>query len=63
MDANTFADFGALYDACAELRARLNEARDALSDDAWDAAQSGPFAEILCAAMDVEYWVDKCEES
>jgi hypothetical protein len=62
MNSDKFADFGALYDACTELRARLNEARDAISDDAWDAAMEGPFAEILCAAMDVESWVDTCEE-
>lgn len=63
MNSDKFADFGALYDACVELRARLVEAREAISDDAWETAQEGLFAEILCAAMDVEYWVDKCEES
>lgn len=62
MDSNNFADFGALFDACVELRSRLEEAREALSDEQFDAALDGPLSEILCAAMDVEFWVDKCEE-
>ncbi|MFZ9131505.1 MAG: hypothetical protein ACO20M_06065 [Methylophilaceae bacterium] len=63
MLSEKFADFGALYDACTELRAALLAAREAASEAEWEALEEGPFAEILCAAMDVEWWVDKCEES
>jgi hypothetical protein len=62
MNSDTFADFGALFDQCLELRARLQEAREALSDADFDKAMDGPMSEVLCAAMDIEYWVDKCEE-
>lgn len=61
MNSENFADFGALFDHCVELRARLEEARKVISDDDWAAMSDGPFGEILCAAMDVEYWVDECE--
>ena len=39
---------------CNELVRRLQECRDRLSDEEFDKAHDGPFAEVLCAAMDVE---------
>ena len=63
MLSDKFADFGALYDACAELKAALVAAREAVGEAEWDAAGEGPFSDILCAAMDVEWWVDRCEDS
>ena len=58
-----FEDYGALYDWCEELHRRLEEGRQAMTEEAFDAAFEGPFADILAAAMDVEDGWLKCEES
>jgi len=67
MKSDFFELYGALYECCTELKARLEEAREALSEEQWEALDQGPFGEILGAAMDVEYYVDKieapCEDS
>jgi len=47
-----------LLETCDQLRDQLEEAREALSDEAWDEMQDGPFGEILCAAMDVEHLIE-----
>ena len=52
-----------LIDSCSELRDRLNEAREELTDAQFDKQQDGPWGEILCAAMDVEYELEKYEEA
>ena len=54
-------DLTNLFEACTELRDRLNELRKELTDDQFDDAMSGPLSEVLCAAMDVEYAIEKCE--
>ena len=51
-----------LIDSCSELRDRLNELREELTDSQFDKVSEGPLGEILCAAMDVEYELEKCEE-
>jgi len=55
-------DLTNLFEACTELRDRLNELREELTDDQFDDAMSGRLSEVLCAAMDVEYAIEKCEE-
>jgi hypothetical protein len=62
MDAGAFSSLGMLFQACQELRDRLDEAREALTEDEFEAAYEGPFAEILCAAMDVEDVLEQCEK-
>ena len=45
----------ALYETSFELHSALERAREAISDEDWDAFLDGPLGEVLCAAMDVEY--------
>ena len=61
MNTGTFHDLIALWEYTDALRDRLNEAREALTDEQWEAACDGPFGEILCAAMDVEAAFEDCE--
>lgn len=63
MDTGTFENLSNLFQACRELRDRLDEARDALTEEEFEAAYEGPFAEILCAAMDLEMVLEHCEAS
>lgn len=62
MKNTTFENLALLLEACVELRKWLVVAREAMTDEAWDAMCDGPAGEILCAAMDVEYYVEKCNE-
>lgn len=59
MSINVFDSLTMYHEAAVELHARLEEAREAMSDEEWDAANDGPLGEILCAAMDVEYYAEK----
>lgn len=59
MATNTFDALTLYHEAAVELHARLEEARAAMSDEEWDAMCDGPAGEILCAAMDIEYYVEK----
>ena len=52
-----------LFEHCQELRDRINEAREALTDEQWEAAYEGPFGEIIDAAVDLEAALEDCEES
>ena len=61
MNTGSFHDLINLWEHCDALRDRLNEAREALTDEQWEAMQDGPFGEILCAAMDVEAALEDCE--
>ena len=54
MNTAIFNDMITLVENCQELMARLDEAREALTDEQFDEALDGPFGEILAAAMDVE---------
>ena len=63
MTTRMFDEAQALIEACQELRDRLNEAREELTDAQFDRQQDGPFGEIFCAAMDVEYMLEKCEDA
>ena len=63
MDIRHLEHLTELFARCQELRDRLNEAREALTDDEFEAAYEGPFAEILCSAMDVEAALERCEDS
>ena len=61
MNAGSFHDLLSLFEHCCELRDRLNEAREQLSDEEFEALYDGPFDEIICAAMDVEAALEECE--
>ena len=61
MNEGSFHDLLALFNYCQELRDRLNEAREAMTDEEFDQAHEGPWADILCAAMDVEAALEDCE--
>lgn len=61
MNEGSFYDLLNLFQHCQELRDRLNEARERLSDEQFEALYEGPFDEILCAAMDVEAALEECE--
>ena len=61
MVTTLFDDLSLLVDACHELRAALDKARTELSDEVFDDLQDGPGADIVCAAMDVEYFLEKCD--
>ena len=63
MKPGHFNDLITLWEYCDELRDRLNETREALTDEQWDAATDGPFGEILMAAMDVESAFEDCLDS
>lgn len=63
MNASILHDMTMTHEACLELIARLQEVRSEMDDEAWDAATEGPLGEILCAAMDIEYLLEKYEES
>ena len=63
MTNTIFDEAQALIEACQELRDRLNEAREELTDAQFEKQYDGPLGEILCAAMDVEYMLEKCEKS
>ena len=56
-------DLTNLFEACTELRDRLNELREEMTDEQFDQLTDGPMGEVLCAAMDVEYTIEKCEEA
>jgi len=58
MNTGNLHDLIALLETCSELRDRLNEAREALTDEQFEALYDTPFDEILCAAMDVEALLD-----
>lgn len=59
MATNTFDALTLYHEAAVELSARLEEARQSLSDEEWDSYCDGVLGEILCAAMDVEYYAEK----
>ena len=54
-------DLTNLFEACTELRNRLNELREELTDEQFDQLTDGPAGEVLYAAMDVEYTIEQCE--
>ena len=58
MNTGYLNDLISLVEYCDALRDRLEEAREAATDEQWDAFTDGPFGEILCAAMDVEGQLD-----
>lgn len=62
MSANVFTRIAQLQEANEELVKRLEEARQTISEEEFEAAMDGPFGEILCAAMDVEFVWLKCYE-
>ena len=61
MITTLFQDLEQLLESCHELRSRLEEARKALTDEQFEALYETPFDEILCAAMDVEDALAKCD--
>lgn len=63
MNTEHFNKLAALFEACQELRDRLNEAREATTDEQFDALYDGHAGDILSAAMDVEALLEECEES
>jgi len=54
-------DLSDLLTACAELRSRLQEVRLNTEDEEFDTACDGTFGELICAAMDIEYSLEKIE--
>lgn len=58
-----FDKLNLLNESCLELVKALEAARETLSDEVWDEMSAGPFDDILSAAMDVEYYTEKCNES
>ena len=62
MATNVFDRITQLHEANEELVKRLEEARQTISEEEFEAVMDGPFGEILCAAMDVEYAWLKCYE-
>lgn len=66
MALTTIIDYEALRDLfhfSNELCKRLDEARSALTDEQWDKHAEGDWADIICAAMDVEdAWIN-CDKS
>ena len=62
MSASIFDQITMLHEACVELHLRLEEAREAMTDEDFEAMCDGPAGEILCAAMDVEYYAEKFKE-
>ena len=63
MNTEHIEKLAALFEACQELRGRLNEAREGMTDDEFDALYDGHAGDILSAAMDVEALLEECEES
>ena len=61
MITTLFDDLSRLVETCHELRLRLNEAREKLTEEQFEALYDGPFDEILCAAMDVEDALLECD--
>ena len=47
-------DMITLVEYCEELQRELQDAREALTDEQWDAMMDGPFGKVLAAALDVE---------
>jgi len=58
MNIGNLHDLIALLETCSELRDRLNEARETLTEEEFDALYETPFDAIVCAAMDVEALLD-----
>lgn len=58
MNTGNLNDLIELLETCGQLRDRLNEAREALTEEQFEALYDTPFDEILCAAMDVEHLLD-----
>lgn len=56
-----FEYFEKIVETCDELKGRLEDARKALTEDQFDDLLDGDAADIVAAAMDVEYWLDKCK--
>ena len=54
MNTAIFNDVINLVEYCEELKARLEEAREELTEDQWQQIKDGPFGEVLAAAEDVE---------
>lgn len=61
--ATAFDKLAALHEACDALVKALEDTREEVPDEVWDAAMDGPWGNILGAAMDVEYWTDRCNVS
>ena len=56
-----FDDLALLVEACHEARRALDKAREVLTEDDFDDLLDGPAADIVAAAMDVEYYLEKCD--
>ena len=61
MTTTLFDDLASLVESCHELRGQLEAARKALSDEQFDDLLDGHAADIVAAAMDVEYALEKCD--
>jgi len=61
MITTLFQDLERLLETAHELHSRLEEARERLTEEQFEALYDGPFDEILCAAMDVEDALLECK--